>query len=441
MSSNRSPTSQPWYRKRTQGGAPRQVEEPITVSPPPPLGDVIRTLQVSDLAGRAREFAGSAKILHARTVTSYNWVDNKASESTIMIPGKPPLWTPQTVPSRLKEDSGSYFRDRNAARYPKHPMEPTVVASLDSDPTIPSEVDFVACGNTLRNLLRFIRGEDKSFRILAYKVRETVFLVRRENSPTELIPGVRGFGHAFPEANTTWEPEVKGSSSHERVVRYSFGGMELLVRFGADGYMKENRPALENTSVEKPPFADVETLATSFFSNTISPSPASPSPNAALKITSTTRPIIPQSSIFDLKTRSIYTRSKRDHLAEVLPRLWVTQIPTSILAFHTQGLFVQQDIEIRDVREEVKEWEEEHSAKLAKLAALLSWIKELLESSEVGGKVEICYRGQGAGGLEVRRQLADVGEVLSADVRKRWEQRVVVSSKKKEGFAEEGAKN
>lgn len=298
-----------------------------------------------------------------------------------------------------------------------------MIASLDSDPTIPSEVDFVACGNTLVNFLRFIRGEDKSFRILAYKVGETVFLVRRENSPTELIPDVRGFGHTFPEANTTWEPEVKGSASHQRVVRYSFGGMELLVRFGVDGYMKEeNRPVLENASVENPPPADVDSLAASFFSSTISPNPASPSPDAGLRITSTAHPIVPQSSIFDLKTRSIYTRSKKDHLADLLPRLWVAQIPTSILAFHTQGLFAKQDIEIRDVREEVKEWEKEHSAKLAKLAALLSWIEEFVGSYEVDGKLEICYRGPDAGGLEVRRQLADVGEVLSADVRKRWEQ-------------------
>ncbi|GAB1312623.1 hypothetical protein MFIFM68171_02833 [Madurella fahalii] len=444
MSSNRPPTSRPWYNKRTRDGTAHRVEESTTPSPPPPLGDVLRTLQMGDLAGQAREFADTAKIRHVQIVTSYNWVDNKASEPTILVPGKPPLWTPQTVPSRLKEDNGSYFRDKNAARYPKHPMEPAVIASLNSDAAIPAKVDMVACGSTLGNLLRFVRGQDKPFRILAYKVRDTVFLVRRENSPTELIPGVRGFGHTFPETNTTWESDVRGSASHQRVVRYTFGGMRLLVRFEADGYIDEKNPPVPGSApVAKPPSVDVDDLASSFAGNTISPSPASPPPDTALKIISTTGPVIPQSSVFDLKTRSIYTRSKKDHLADELPRLWVTQIPTFILAFHTQGLFAKQDIEIKDVREEVKRWEEEHSAKLEKLAALLSWIKELVGSGEVGGKVEICYRGQDAGVLEARRQLADAGEVLSDGMRKRWERGAAMASEEEEleGLVAEGGKS
>ncbi|KAJ4289259.1 hypothetical protein N0V88_007009 [Collariella sp. IMI 366227] len=153
------------------------------------------------------------------------------------------MWTPQSHPSPLKEDSGSYFRDKNAARYPKHPMEPAVMASLAADPATPAQIDIFACGSTLGNLLRFVRGQDKSCRMLVYKLHNTVFLVRRENSPTELIPGIRGFGHTFPEANTTWEPDVKGSASHQRLIRYSLGGLDLLVRFEADGTPTPTAPS------------------------------------------------------------------------------------------------------------------------------------------------------------------------------------------------------
>ena len=103
----------------------------------------------------------------------------------------------------MPEDSGTYFRDRNAARYPSHPLEPAVLASLSADPKLPDETDVVACASTLGNLLRFVRGEDRSFRMLAQMVGSTLFLTRREKSPTETIPNVRGHGHTFPEAYTT----------------------------------------------------------------------------------------------------------------------------------------------------------------------------------------------------------------------------------------------
>lgn len=322
-------------------------------------------------------------------------------------------------------------------------MEPAVIASLDADPTIPSQVDVVACGSTLGNLLRFVRGEDRPFRMLAYKVRDTLFLVRRENSPTELISDIRGFGHSFPEANTTWEREVKGSASHQRVVRYSFGEMELLVRLEADGYIRDKNAAVASNctgnSSTIPP--SVDDLASSFHANTtISPQPSSPPPaerGAALKIVPSHNPLTPHSALFDLKTRSIRTLHK-DHLAEQLPRLWITQIPTLILAFHTNGLFERKNTEIKDAREEVRKWEEGHAAKLAKLAALLSWIQEVVvEGDEAGGKVEICHREGGK--LEVRRQLPDAGEVLSAGVRRRWEEEGGIGALEKDDAAgEEG---
>jgi hypothetical protein len=325
-------------------------------------------------------------------------------------------------------------------------MEPTVVVSLDADPIIPSEVDIVACGSTLGSLLRFVRGEDKPFRMLAHKVGNSVFLVRRENSPTELIQGVRGFGHAFPDANTTWEREVKGSASYQRVIRYTFGGMELLVRFEADGYIKEKNvpePAASasgNTATEKekPPLASVDDLVSSLLTTTVSTADTSNPPGSNTLQVKHGGSTVSQSSLFDLKTRSIYTRGKKDILAEELPRLWVRQIPNFILAYHTQGLFNTQDTEIKDVREEIKKWEQEHAAKLAKLAALLSWIKEVVvEDSDAGGKVEICYSGGLK--LEVRRQLEDAGEVLSAQVRARWEEGLprTVESKEKESYETE----
>ncbi|KAK4131623.1 hypothetical protein BT67DRAFT_362345, partial [Trichocladium antarcticum] len=390
----------------------------------PPLGDLIRMLRVDDLAGSSPKHADSATIRNVRTVTSFSWVDRAGSQPAILVPGKPPSWTPQTVPTPLKEDSGSFFRDKNAARYPKHPAEPAVVASLAADPSLAADLDLFACGSTLGNLLRFVRGQDKTFRMLAYKVRNTVFLVRRENSPTELIHGIRGFGHTFPDANTTWESDVRGSVSHQRLVRYDFGGLDMLVRFEADGYMQPpsttTKPPRNTTAA---PAATTDLLTSSLATTSLSTVPPSPAPPSSRPPTLQITPagtLTPHATLFDLKTRSIRTRLTRNHLADELPRLWATQIPTLVLAFHTSGLFRGGDIEIKDVRDDVTSWEEEHAPELATLAALLHWVRGVVAAESVARRgVEICHSVVGR--LEVRAMLEDAGEVLSGAVRGRWE--------------------
>lgn len=67
-----------------------------------------------------------------------------------------------------------------------------------------SGVDIVACGSTMGNLLRFVRNVDASFRMVLQVVGSTVFLGRKKRSPTELMQGVYGYGHTFPEAYTSW---------------------------------------------------------------------------------------------------------------------------------------------------------------------------------------------------------------------------------------------
>jgi len=117
--------------------------------------------------------------------------------------GKPPRWAPPATPTPLRQDRGTYFRDRNAARFPAHPIEPAIVAAMMQNPRAADGVDMVACSSTLGNLLRFVRGTPQDFRMRVEKIGRAVFFVRRENSPTQHIDDVRGYSHTFPEAYTT----------------------------------------------------------------------------------------------------------------------------------------------------------------------------------------------------------------------------------------------
>ncbi|KAI9766565.1 MAG: hypothetical protein M1839_004875 [Geoglossum umbratile] len=366
-------------------GQPRwqQKREPPPRPPSPPLGSVLATLNRKDLTVSADLNKHSAKVTDCEYVASYNWLNR--GEPVVMVPGKPAAWTPLRTPERLKEDSGEYFRDPNAARYPKHPIEPAVRAIFTRQGDFPTaSIDALTCGSTMGNLLRFVRKVDKPFRFLAEVVANTVFFTRRENSPTELIPEVRGYGHTFPEAYTTWDADVKGSESHQRIIQYTFGGLKCLVRFEGDGYHrdlipkdKQQKSHVSGKSVETREDTD-HGLSEAFTFSTSSQNQQNsltvPDKGLTIKLGGER---IPQSAIFDLKTRSI-KKVDQDILSDELPRLWIAQIPNFVLAYHTNGVFT--DIRTRNVRGEVEDWEAENENTLRQHCVLIRKIITILKS-------------------------------------------------------------
>lgn len=329
----------------------------------------------------------------------------------------PPQWTPLSQPRKLPEDSGEYFRDRNAARYPKHPMEPAVIAALKESPEScgSAAVDLVACSSSLGNLLRFVRGDERPFRILVETVGESVFFIRREKSPTEKIHGVHGFGHTFPEAYTTWNLDVKTSTSHQRVLRYSFGGLRCFVRFEADGYI----PDKPKSAIPKHTKAEANLPATrgdlweSLDGVSIATETLASRGELQIKETGTH---VRQDQVFDLKTRS-YRKKDQDTAHEELPRLWATQLHMFILAHHENGLF--NDIEVQDVRKRVLEWEKSNVGVLSQLVSLIHNIRDMVRRVP-NGKLEVCHMGDKVGVLQVRQQLPDAGDALSPELKARW---------------------
>lgn len=305
-------------------------------------------------------------------------------------------------------------------------MEPTVLAALAQNAHSIRDDDVVACGSTLGNLLRFIRGEDKQFRILVELVEGAVFFVRRENTPRELIPDVKGYGHSFPEAYTTWDADVKGSVSHQRVISYRFGGLGFLVRFEGDGYILAAGEDEKNSrshigppqSTEGNVKAAVDALPAALDQSRVTA--IAPSAGSDLTVSSAGK-LVDQEHIFDLKTRSIRRKEAatfEDTFADQLPRLWVSQVPKFILAYHDRGRF--EDVTVKDARGDVKVWEREQADVLSRLAALIHHIIDLVKSRP-DRKLEL--RHVRAGILEVREQLVDAGDALPDAVRVLWAKR------------------
>ena len=321
---------------------------------------------------------------------------------------------PPAKPYKLKEDGGNYYRDPNAARSPKYPVEPAVRAVLTENPEIyPQSIDVFACSSTMGSLLRFVRRIDKPFRFFVEVVGNTVFFIRHENSPTEFIPGVRGYGHTFPEAYTSWDSDVRGSTSNQRILKYEFDSLQCILRFECDGYLKTK--ATKDT-----------TMLTKSTSNTRKDDEGNMSLlldhlNVTAHNRNTHQPLqiqtagrrIPQAAVFDLKTRS--ARKITNVLEEELPRFWVAQIPNFILARHQSGLFLE--IEITDVSAKVKKWQQDSQNDLRQLALLLRKIITAVKKRG-DGKLEIRCKSLEA--LELREQDTDEHDVLPLELRTIW---------------------
>lgn len=375
-----------------------------------PLGDLIKEIQSSDLSLMPIDLA---EISDCQYVASYNWLNDK--QPTIVIPGMPPQWTPLHVPQRLKQDSGPYFRDPNAARYPDYPMASVVRAVLETDSEFDTAgTDVFACGSTLGNLLRFARGIDKAFRFHVEVVGETVFFIRKENDPKEVIKDIKGFGHTFPEAYTTWDHSVKGSETHQRIIRYEFGGLNCLVRFEGDGYIREASEAEDTVSLKTHVNQGglLEAFQDAKIGQSLNTTGSKPD---ALKIKHGGS-AVPQQSIFDLKTRSSRYQRTSD-MSDIHPALWIKQISNFILAYHDgSGLF--EDIRVQNVKNDVQAWARDNKDGIRRFASLLNEIVDFARSN--ASKLLEVYC-PGADRLEIRSQYSDGVHALPVDLAEHWD--------------------
>lgn len=329
--------------------------------------------------------------------------------------GQPPQWTPLKDARRLPEDSGNYYRDPNAARYPEYPVAPAVKAIVKSTSDTPVDADLFACGSTLGNLLRFARGIDKAFRFSIEVIGDTVFFIRKENDPKELIEGVRGFGHSFPDAYTTWPEQVKGSETHQRIVQYYLGGVQCLVRFECDGFLDDS------TQTSNTQYSTAKVLSTlpseDALSQALSNTAITTTQDGSTDVLSVKHAgkTVAQNSIFDLKTRS-GKHKKEINMDDITPQLWIKQIPNFIVAYHDGfGLFT--DIQIQDVKPRVADWEKNNANAIHRLTVLLKKLIEVAKADKTGLLEVYCTSNKA---LEIRRQFGEGVSALPVALHEEW---------------------
>jgi hypothetical protein len=127
------------------------------------------------------------------------------------------------LPISVPPDTGPHFRDYNGHILPGRPLLPLVAAVTKQNiqPQVDwKTVDIVTDRNSLRKLLRWVRGTGRDWRIDTELVGgKTVFLNRWEQQTVDQLHGTM-YGFGFENAATKTVPGSEGIAGHARIATY-----------------------------------------------------------------------------------------------------------------------------------------------------------------------------------------------------------------------------
>lgn len=251
--------------------------------------------------------------------------------------------------------------------------------------------------NGLRKLLDFASGKGGNWRIDVDVVGNTMFFTRWEASRIRILTGSpnSGYGHSFEEAFTSFDDDLKDSMSHHRIVRYTLGGIECLLRYEADAYVEDasHEPLLSagsaSTLDSSDPSQVVESLA-SLSLNTLNSSSTRQESNK-VQVIHRGR-LVDHSSIAEIKCH------KKVGLQKMMAQIWISQTTHLMVAQHKDGLI--EDLSITDCAD-FTEWETKNKKELVGLVEVIKEIKDAALRARGGKCMVVRDKGEKPGRLKV----------------------------------------
>ncbi|KAH7392005.1 hypothetical protein DE146DRAFT_722949 [Phaeosphaeria sp. MPI-PUGE-AT-0046c] len=167
---------------------------------------------------------------------SYSW--KQTDSPTIYVPGTPATFTfhdPTKTAIELAADTGLHWIDQHAGRVPTHQFEPVfqALAALQSDERF-DDVDIVVNRGSLQQLLKWVNHKShQAFHLDLDIVGNTLFLGRKVKKP-KAASSADSYGRSFEEFFTIEDPELENADGHHRMLKYDFGGLNMVVRVEAD---------------------------------------------------------------------------------------------------------------------------------------------------------------------------------------------------------------
>ena len=345
-----------------------------------------------------------------------------------MTSGVPPIWSPPSTTPVLKPDSGPRYVDQNTDRNPASPLDSLILAVQTYQPDFNfAAIDVVSDRRPLRKLYGFVVGEPESFEFGVEIVGNTAIFVRIEKQTREELPSTtfHGFRQAFEEQYTKLSASAKGSTSHHRIVQYTFGGLNLLVRSAVDAYLEELVERADSSVVKDPgdPLDHVNFVQNvSLGGRVATPSETENEFDGRVTVVQGGQKV-PHAAVLELTTRSTF--AKRPFVIEhKMADLWISQTPTFIEAYHRgvgykaynqhgsqQGRF--EDIKVKSMGDLLAKWETNNAKVLGKLATVLRQV--VLGVKKARSPCIVRYKGQGASlGLSTIEALPSLSEDMKS---------------------------
>lgn len=328
---------------------------------------------------------------------SYSW--KQTAPPTIYVPGTPPRWTPPTLPVQLNSDTGSYWCDQHGHRVPRHQFEPIFQSLAVMNPTARfQDVDIIINRNTLQKLYTFAsfkRGK-KPFHVDLDMVQNTLFISRREDKPKVMQSS--GYGRAFEAAFTTEDPSLSDVEGHHRVIRYRFGGLNLVVRIEADGFYSD---AEHHEDSPNEFFRNVQGTTT----QTVIPH-HSPRPTVALAQGT----LVPHNTTLEMKSNH--------GKGAAMEQLWFGRTPYVSCAKHRKGLVNAADV-VRLKQEDFEEWEVKNQRHLRRLEWFLGELRRATRETKSGAAVLVMIE-KGAP-VQVFERLGEWGALPGEVIGRFWD--------------------
>lgn len=340
------------------------------------------------------------------------------------------MWNPPSVAPHLKPDSGTYYVDQNEDRNPRSLLEPLILAVLHMQPDFDlALVDIITDRRPLHLLHAFVNGNAHDFEFKAEVIHDTILFARKEEQSRRTIaPGeFAGYRHAFEEEYTSLKGCAKGSTSHHRIMGYNFGGFRFLIRSAVDAYL-ENLTVTPEESRSVQVF-DEDDIAK--YMKSASLVGEAPTTQRTSKIPVTVvdgGEHIPHGALLELKTRSKFSKSPFT-LEDKIFDLWVSQTPNFVLASYQNATLKRSairsfqprlaefvDLDVKPMRNVLKEWESKNEEKLRRLLIVLRKVVEAVKIMHA----PCVVRYEQEAGLQVLRLEDETHLLLPKDLYDKW---------------------
>lgn len=235
-------------------------------------------------------------------------------------------------------------------------------AILDMQPNYPfKDIDVVTCKDTMIKLFDFPVGNARGFEIDVEKVGSHALFMSRDRQNTEIITEPHKARWTVPGEYTQQGSEIKRCSSHHQIAQFEFAGLTYLLHTKRDfhhadkvdgflEYMKSSSRLQEDHLCAGTLLSTSDVLTIEEHSPTTGRSPLTRDVSHTIRNDATIGPQdIIAHGILDIES--------------VLPRLWISQTQNLIIVYHKVGRY--DDTRVKDMRNEIKTWEAEHSCDLA----------------------------------------------------------------------------